>query len=197
MLPIEKRIKTKKQLLETLALERAKYRTKSGWIYYWLQISENAILARHAVLLRKAEYHCNTGHKLRALWYKTLLKRLQLKYGLIVPLNTCETGFKIVHLGHILISHHCQVGKNCSFHINTALVAKGPTHQAPILGCGVVVGVGAAIVGGVRIADNVAIGANAVVTKDILEENIAVAGNPAKKISNSGRLTWNVKSQQD
>lgn len=41
------------------------------------------------------------------------------------------------------------------------------------------------------VADNVAIGANAVVCTDIVEENIAVAGVPAKKISSHGRLEWN------
>lgn len=36
------------------------------------------------------------------------------------------------------------------------------------------------------IADDVVIGANAVVTKDIAEPGITVAGIPAKKISNCG-----------
>lgn len=78
----------------------------------------------------------------------------------------------------------------------TALVAKGISNQAPILGDGVVVGVGATIVGGVRIAKNVAIGANSVVVKDVLEANIAVAGIPAKKVSNSGRLAWEMLRSQ-
>lgn len=81
-------------------------------------------------------------------------------------------------------------------HVYTALVAKGISNQAPILGDGVVVGVGATIVGGVRIAKNVAIGANSVVVKDVLEANIAVAGIPAKKVSNSGRLAWEMLRSQ-
>ena len=82
---------------------------------------------------------------------------------------------------------------NCSIHINTAFVAQGVSNEVPTLGDGVVVGVGAVLMGGIHIANNVAIGANAVVNKDVLEENIAVAGVPAKKISNSGRLEWNKK----
>jgi len=46
---------------------------------------------------------------------------------------------------------------------------------------------------GVYIANNVAIGANALVNKSVEEENIAIAGVPAKKISNNGRLEWNKK----
>lgn len=195
MLSMEKRIKTKQQLKEVLLMEKAKYPCKFRFIGYLLGIRENAILYRHAVLLRKAEYHHNVGHKLRAVWYKALLRHLQLKYSLLIPLNTCECGLKIMHLGPILINKNSSVGKNCSFHIYTALVAKGTTDETPILGEQIVVGIGAKIVGGVHIANKVAIGANAVVTKDILEENITIGGIPAKKISNSGSFTWNVKSK--
>lgn len=45
---------------------------------------------------------------------------------------------------------------------------------------------GAVILENIKIADHVIIGANAVVTKDILEEGIAVAGAPARKISDHG-----------
>lgn len=44
--------------------------------------------------------------------------------------------------------------------------------------------------------DNIAIGANAVVNKNFTEENIAIAGIPAKKISNNGALEWN-KNNKD
>ncbi len=75
--------------------------------------------------------------------------------------------------------------------MNTALVAGGRTNEAPILGNNVIIGVGAVLVGGIHVADNVAIGANAVVNKDVLEAGIAVAGVPAKKISDNGSQTWN------
>lgn len=47
-------------------------------------------------------------------------------------------------------------------------------------------GSGAKVIGAVRIADNVAVGANAVVTKDIEESGTTWAGIPAKKISDQG-----------
>lgn len=46
------------------------------------------------------------------------------------------------------------------------------------------------MLGDVRLADNIAVGANAVVNKSFDEENIAIAGVPAKKISNNGRKVW-------
>ena len=96
-----------------------------------------------------------------------------------------------MHLGSILINENAVVGKNCSFHINTALVAGGRDGGSPVLDDGVVLGVGAVVLGGVHIAENVAIGANAVVNKSFEEADIAIAGVPARKISSNGRTSWN------
>ena len=77
-----------------------------------------------------------------------------------------------------------------SLHVNTAIVAGGTNHEAPVLGRNVVVGIGAVVLGGVKVADYTAIGANAVVNKDVLEENTCIAGVPAKKISDNGSKSW-------
>ena len=49
----------------------------------------------------------------------------------------------------------------------------------------VFLGSGCKIIGNVKIADNVAVGAGAVVVKDCKEENSTYAGVPAKKISSN------------
>ena len=162
-----------------------------GVIRNFFPVGESDVLWKHQRLLRKTEWYVNSGKKLRGLLSKIRLKRFQNKYGMHIPLNCCKAGLKIMHVGPILINANATVGKNCSIHINTGLVAGGTTDDAPILEDGVVVGIGAVILGGVHIAKNVAIGANAVVNKSIDEEDIAVAGVPAKKISNNGRSQWN------
>ena len=191
MLPVEKQLRTKAQLKEWLAIEKPFYKSHYPCLGYWLGVAEKAILWKHQVFLRHAEYHLNTGHKLRAFYYWFRARRIQIKYLMSIPRNTCEAGLHIMHLGIVRINPNAQIGKNVSLHVNTVLVAKGTSSASPILEDGVIVGVGSAIVGGVHIAKNVAIGAHSVVTKDIVEENIAVAGAPAKKISNNGRLNWN------
>ena len=50
-------------------------------------------------------------------------------------------------------------------------------------------GTGCKVIGAVRIADNCAVGANAVVVKDVLEKGITVAGIPAKKISDNNSFS--------
>lgn len=54
--------------------------------------------------------------------------------------------------------------------------------EKPIIGNNVTVYAGAVIIGGIQIGDNVEVGANAVVTKDI-PDNVVVAGIPARIIS--------------
>lgn len=76
------------------------------------------------------------------------------------------------------------------FHINTALVAGGTSDEAPTLGNNVVIGIGAVVLEKICVANKVAVGANAVVNKDVLEEDITVAGVPAHKVSNVGISGW-------
>ena len=88
------------------------------------------------------------------------------------------------------------VGRDCSFHINTALVAGGTNDDVPHLENGVVVGVGAVILGGVHLAENIAVGANAVVNRSFDEPDIAIAGVPAHKVSDNGTTHWNTKQKK-
>ena len=58
----------------------------------------------------------------------------------------------------------------------------------PVLGNNIYIGAGAKIIGNIYIADDCVIGANAVVTKSIMEPKSIVAGIPAKVI---GKKTKN------
>ncbi len=189
MLPEERRIKSKEQLKEWIKIEVE--RQDSNRLKMFLGISERAIIAKHQVLLRKTEYYINTKKRIRGIIYKIRLHKFQNKYSLHIPVNCADKGLYIVHLGSIIINKNAVLGKNVTLHMNTGIVAGGTNDDSPVLGNGVIVGIGSIVLGGVHIADNVAIGANAVVNKDVLEPNIAVAGIPAKKISSNGSMEWN------
>lgn len=111
------------------------------------------------------------------------------KYALHIIINCCEKGLQIMHLGPILLNSRVKVGKNCSFHINSELVAGGTFHDVSTLGDGVFIGVRAAVLGG-YITNDIAICVSLVVNKDFFEESIVIASVPAKKISNNGRSKW-------
>lgn len=191
MLPLEQQIRTAAQLDQWLKYEKAQYGVGFRHVVgAWLGVSEKGILWRHQFYLRHAEYHTNAHHKIRAAYYRFRLRRIETRCLLSIPLNTCAMGLRIMHLGLVRINPNCQIGKDCRFHVNTVLAPKGISAQSPCLGDDIIVGVGAVIVGGVHIANHVAIGANAVVTKDITEENVAVAGVPAKIVSRNGAVAW-------
>ena len=195
MLNREKRIKTKEQLKDWLDYELRQYPGKNS-VLDVLKISEFSVLRCHQKLLRKTEYYQNTGKKLRALFYRIRLRKLQNKYALHIPVNCCQKGLRIMHLGPVLINNRSIIGEDCQIHFNVILANKYTDGQAPVLDDGIIVGAGAIIIGPVRIAKNVVIGANAVVTHDIVEEDIAVAGMPAYKISNNGRTSCSRRKKE-
>ena len=189
-------IHNKSELREYLSYEMKRYGIK-GNINYLMKLftgSERAVIWHFQKRLRITEYHINCGHKIRGFFSKVKLNKLSNKYCLHININNCEKGLKIMHLGPILMNGHVRCGENLSIHINTALAAHGVTDGIPVIGNNVVIGVGANIIGGINIADGIAIGANSLVNKSFLEENIAVAGVPAKKISNNGKSKWNKNS---
>ncbi len=185
-------ISSKSDLKTFLNAESKKYKRKNTSIPFFA-ITENQILWKHSVLLRKTEYYTNTNHRIMRLIYVIRLTLLQNKYCLHIPINCFDCGLKIMHLGPVIVNRNARVGKDCSMHMNTSIAAAGTSNGVPTLGNGIVIGIGAVVLGDIKLADYIAIGANAVVNKSFDEENIAIAGVPAKKISNNGSKEWEKK----
>lgn len=135
--------------------------------------------------LRKLEFYKNTQTNiLRKIFYLYLYSRYrkyQLKLGYSIPPNVFGAGLSIAHYGTIVVNGNAKIGENCRIHIAVNIGANGG-KKAPILGDNVYIGPGAKIFGDIKIANNIMIGANAVVNKSFNEESIVIAGIPAKKI---------------
>lgn len=183
-------ITKKSDLKDFLKYESEKYGFKNSNMPL-VCIREVDYLYKYNVLLRKTEYYINTGKRIRGNLFKILLNRYGNKNHIHIPINTFDKGLKLMHLGPILVNSRVRAGKDIALHINTSIVAGGSNDYTPIIEDGCVIGVGAVILGKVHLAKNIAVGANSVVNKSFYEENIAIAGVPAKKISNNGRLNWN------
>ncbi|HEU4414449.1 MAG TPA: serine acetyltransferase [Candidatus Angelobacter sp.] len=104
----------------------------------------------------------------------------QILTGVDIP---CETTvgrrFKIEHFGGIVISGDTVIGDDVIVRNGVTLgLRRTGVAGAPIIGNRVDIGTGAKVLGPVHIGDDVAIGANAVVLKDVPPNSIAV-GVPA------------------
>lgn len=183
MIPEEKRINSRARLKEFLALECARYpMTARHIIPYLFQNSEGAILRRHTVLLRTTEYHVNTGHRLRAFFWRARLMKFQMRYAIHIPLNSCGKGLCIPHVLPVAFNGNATLGEHCRVMPMVLLSGDDKNDLAPTVGDRVTIGIGANLVGGITIADDITIGAGAVVTKSFLEPGITIAGVPAKKL---------------
>lgn len=86
-------------------------------------------------------------------------------------------GLRLPHgLNGIIVTHNAVIGNNVTiFHQVT--IGEGK-NGAPVIGDNVMIGPGAKIVGKVHVGNNVNIGANCVVFKDIPDNATVVAANP-------------------
>jgi serine O-acetyltransferase len=113
--------------------------------------------------------------------YRILKLLSQILTGIDLP---CEVQvgrrLTIEHFGDIIISGDTIIGDDVVIRNGVTIGLKRTGEAgAPIIGNRVDIGTGAKILGAIRIGDDVAIGANAVVLQDIPANSLAV-GVPAK-----------------
>lgn len=108
--------------------------------------------------------------------YLFLYRRDRL-WGIEIPRKThIEEGFYIGHYGGITISAKAKIGKNCNISqlVTIGVSGQGEKQGAPTIGDNVYIGPGAKLFGKIKIGNNVKIGANAVVHKDVPDNAIVV-----------------------
>lgn len=117
-----------------------------------------------------------------------MLKRCIFRFGIeIDPSTSIGPGFFIRHFSGIFIFPSVKIGRNFTISQGVTIGKKyrGEKTGVPVIGDNVFIGPGAKILGKITVGNNVAIGANAVVTKDV-PENAVVVGIPARVISYDG-----------
>lgn len=144
---------------------------------------------RYVFWMRMAQYTLGRSwlFLLRIYTYMRLL-HIRNKTGIqISPTTKIGKGFYIGHWGSIVINPAVVIGENVNI-IQTCTIGvayRGDKGGAPQIGDSVYIGAGARIFGGIKIGNNVAIGVNSVVTRDV-PNNAVVVGAPAKIISMAG-----------
>ncbi|MBK5265364.1 MAG: hexapeptide transferase [Alphaproteobacteria bacterium] len=145
---------------------------------------------KYTVLMRSCGYLRTRRFQAFGLYplSKWLLLRCRYKYGIAIPEYTViGPGLFINRFGGIYVGGDAIIGANVNLTHGTMLgqANRGTRAGLPVVGNRVFIGAGAKVIGHIHLGDDCAIGANAVVTKDV-PENGVVGGIPAKLISTEG-----------
>ncbi|MEL7084083.1 MAG: serine O-acetyltransferase [Cyanobacteria bacterium J06597_1] len=165
------------------------------WLGLWAQIKEDWVA--HGKDWTKPGFRAVSTHRfgnwrmgirskyLRApfsLIYRALYRKIRNTYGIELP-YTAKLGRRVVieHQGGIVIHGLAEIGDDCIIRQGTTLGNRylNQPLDAPKLGKRVQVGAGAKLLGSITLGDNSAVGANAVVLKDVPSGKSAV-GIPAR-----------------
>ncbi len=141
-------------------------------------------------MMRRVEYFNNCKHgffyKIITLILKYQYKKMQIKLGYSIPINTFGPGLMIQHRGTICVNGKARVGRNCRINVDVNIGTNMEKEgEAPVIGDNCFIGPGVKMFGKIHIGNNVAIGANSVVNKSF-PDNVTIAGVPAKIVNNIG-----------
>jgi serine O-acetyltransferase len=130
---------------------------------------------------------------------RLVLGHLNYRMGISIPAGTrIGSGFYIGHFGGIVVSQKAVIGRNCNISqgVTIGRANRGRNKGYPVLGDDIYIGPGAVIAGSVRIGNDVAIGANCVVTMDIPDHSVVV-GVPGRIISSEGAAGYVNRTDYD
>lgn len=123
-------------------------------------------------------------------WF--IFRQLRYRYGIAISFRTdIGHGFYIGHFGGIVVNRQVKIGNNCNISqgVTLAQANRGKHEGCPTIGDRVYIGPGAKIFGSIKIGNDVAIGANCVVTDDV-PDHAVVVGVPGKVISMKGSVGY-------
>ena len=142
-------------------------------------------LNRYVRFLRFEEYYYNSGKgkagTLAYLFWLRRKNRLGNRLGIKIPKNCFGPGLTIYHHGLIIVNEAARIGVDCKLHGGNCIGNNGRTDAAPVIGDGLDLGFGSQIIGGVRLGDQVRVGANSVVTKSYEGKDLTLVGIPARQ----------------
>lgn len=196
-------IRSKKELREYLTCERELYFGKdpAALVRARLLGSKMFRIWQFIRSLRHAEYHKNCSgawHRAAFIWYHRRKYTLGIRLGFEIPENCFEKGLLIYHIAPVVVNEDARIGEGCRITGNCCIGNTGADTPSPVLGSHVTLGWGCSVIGGIRIADGVTVGAGCVVTKSVTQKGAHVAGVPGRSLHGdpAGRATQDGKRQR-
>jgi serine O-acetyltransferase len=124
-------------------------------------------------------------------------KWVEIVAGISLP-PQCDVGpgLFISHFGTVIVNPLTRMGRYCNLGHGVTIGSGGrgekdgrPVEGVPVIGDRVYIGPGACLFGAIEIGDDVAVGANAVVTQSLPDRAVAV-GIPARIVSRKGSFEY-------
>ena len=163
-----------------LAYEKKMYFTgKKDYLTAMVTNEDNYLIWKYMTCLRR---EAAARSKFTAYFWRRRKNNLGSRLGLQIYAGTCARGLHIWHYGSVIISGDAAVGENCTIHGQACIGSDGASDVAPVLGKNLDIGVGAKIIGGVTLADNIRVGAGAVVVKSCDTPGATLVGVPARPV---------------
>ena len=107
--------------------------------------------------------------------------RMMAKWGIMIqPGAQVGGGLHIYHFGGIFIGEQVKIGENFSLShdVTIGLAGEGPRRGAPVIGDNVYVAPGAKLYGRIKVGDNVRVGANTIVDRNVPENALVQVARP-------------------
>ncbi len=158
---------------------------KGKWHAFFSQC-EVGYIFKYIEALRHDEYYSNNQgsiNRILGAYWRRKHNKLGVKLGISIPINTFQKGLTIYHSQGIIVHKDARIGKNCCLHGMNCIGNNGKengTNNTPVIGDSCDIGVGASVIGSVKLNDGIRIAAGAVVCNDCNDENTILVGIPAK-----------------
>lgn len=143
---------------------------------------------RYTFWMRTCQWTKSCNHPILFVFARLMLWIYSVRFGIMIPYTTqIGPGLYIAHFSCIVVSPLAVLGRNVNLSQGVTIGQKISEGRfcAPIIGDRVYVAPGAKLIGKISIGDDAAIGANAVVVKDVPAKGVAV-GVPGRVISDRG-----------
>ena len=177
-------IQTKSQLKSCLLEDLKRFDRKPNFLTF-LRRNDDWYIWNYIKTLRLSEYYTNNVgkglyYKLMHKWYNGKLRKYDLKLRIYISPNVVESGFRIYHLGRIMVAPKARIGRNFTIRPNCVVGYLGDNNdKAPIIEDNVEFSVGASVFGGVKIGRGATLGPYSVAYHNIPPYAMAI-GNPAR-----------------
>ena len=182
-------IKTKKELKFVLQADKIMNGIGGGFYGKIRRFLSPDYISSFLVEMRKTSYYKHQKGLLNRLllgYHFAKYEKLGLKLGFTIGCDALGYGVVIPHYGTIVVGNTNRIGNYAVLQTSICISSNGK-----IIGDGLYMGTGAKITSKVRLGNNISVGANSLVNKDCLQDNVLLGGMPAKVIKSEE--TWYIR----